>query len=89
MLSTYPTASLSAPMIPPIKGASVKDLVHAIAWEMGIPSDAVKFNVIGVRPGEKIHESLSPTLHSDDGPQFSPEELRALVRFSIMPRVAA
>lgn len=77
MLTTYDKASLDAPMIPPIKAASVVNLVHAIGSELGPMPD---FETIGVRPGEKLHESLSPVLHSDEGPFYTPQELRSLVR---------
>lgn len=56
--------------IPEVKSMKITDLARAI-----IPD--CEFEMIGVRPGEKIHESLSETLHSNTNTEWMTiEELR-------------
>jgi len=82
MLSSYERAPMSRVNIPPMKAASVLRLAAAIAKALGIK--AYKVNVIGMRPGEKVHEAIDSTpkglLTSDTAAQYSDEELEAMVR---------
>lgn len=75
---------------PKIKAAKVTTLVHAIATCMGSRDDLgpdyivdYRINLIGVRPGEKIHEHLKSDhdscIRSDTADQYSFDELLGLV----------
>ena len=68
--------------IPPIKCCKLTDIVGVLAGLMGISK--VHFNIVGLRPGEKIHESMVAAhegehLTSDNGEKFSTQELRQLL----------
>jgi UDP-N-acetylglucosamine 4,6-dehydratase len=78
MLKTYVAASRTDAMIPPIKAASVANLALSVARYLGY-GEHVKLEVTRIRPGEKLHESLTETLHSDEGPRYTPAELDELV----------
>jgi len=71
--------SPSGTYIPPIKSAKVVDVVSALGEILGV---TVKIEVVGIRPGEKIHERLiSGTLpecldSSDPKHTFTSEELK-------------
>lgn len=56
--------------IPTVPSMKITDLAKAIEPEC-------TFKIIGMRPGEKLHESLSPSYSSDtNGLWLKPEELR-------------
>lgn len=76
LLDNYMSASISQPMIPPIKAAPVRDVMKAIAHHLGTGGE---FDVMGMRRGEKVHEKLTPGMSSEFGPQFSTDELRRMV----------
>lgn len=69
--------------IPPMKAASVVRLLGAIGEVYNKPAP---YKVIGMRPGEKIHEDIfynpetGECLASDTAEQFSDEELREIAR---------
>lgn len=75
MLANYKTAS--GVMIPPIKAASVANLIKATAIVLGV--EEYKTVITGVRPGEKLHESLDEHMHSDDWELYTMTELVDLV----------
>lgn len=59
--------------IPDIPSMKITDLARAI-----IPD--CTFDIIGIRPGEKLHESLSETIHSDANYKWlKAEELRKML----------
>lgn len=64
--------------IPPIKAAPVKSVIAAVAKIVG----ATKYDIVslGIRQGEKIHETLLPGLVSDSSAQYSELELVSLLR---------
>lgn len=68
--------------IPPMKAASVERLSKMVANYMGISEHRVE--VIGIRPGEKIHECIHTShdhcIRSDTAEQYSDTELLDLVR---------
>ena len=70
------------PHIPEMKAASILDLAHATAKVLGKPN--YKIEIVGIRPGEKIHECLysghDRCINSNTAPQYSMEELEDLVR---------
>ncbi len=83
MLSTYKKASLHSPMIPPIKAASLLTIIEKMSDKMGIKEPRLR--TVGLRPGEKIHESLlsdcdgkSVRMSSDGCPQMTSKELDSL-----------
>lgn len=62
-----PNENIYIPSVPSMK---ITDLARAIEPEC-------TFNIISIRPGEKLHESLSPAYSSDtNGHWLTPEELR-------------
>ena len=76
MLGTYKIAE--GVMVPDMKSAPVTDIVAAIAAEAGVVDYTT--HVTGHRPGEKVHESILPGRSSKDGPLYTLDELRSLVR---------
>jgi UDP-N-acetylglucosamine 4,6-dehydratase len=76
MLNTYQTAS--GIMVPVMKSSYVTTMVEAIAALSGVPIYSTVLT--GLRPGEKIHESILPDLSSSDGPFYTVSELQELVR---------
>jgi UDP-N-acetylglucosamine 4,6-dehydratase len=78
MLGNYGHAPLGAPMIPPMKAASVVRLADSVARAVG--AAGYTLNMVGVRAGEKIHEAISPGQTSDKAPQYEDHELDDLVR---------
>lgn len=82
MLATYEKAPLDRVMIPEMKASKVSRLAGAIAKASGVPK--YKVDIVGIRPGEKIHEQLESNhdycLRSDTAPQYSDDELFAMVK---------
>lgn len=83
ILSTYDGAKKCHAMIPPIKGASVVDVIHSVARVVGVESVVAK--PVGLRRGEKIHESLrgaseGGVLNSGACENYTADELDELVR---------
>lgn len=76
MTRTYQTSN--GIMVPDMKAARVTDM--AVAISRCLDDDRVRLEVTGLRPGEKIHESILPDRSSENGPFFSTEELMDLVR---------
>lgn len=78
--------------VPEMKGARVVSLVEAIADVLGVRYP--EFEVVGIRPGEKINECLLTRtelvgqrgsgrhgdIYSDNCPEFYPDELIEMVR---------
>lgn len=81
MLSNYLNAPLDRVMIPDMKGSTVLDLAKVTASVLGIPSFEIKD--VGLRAGEKLAEVIHSDSHtrvsSDSCPQFTRDELKALV----------
>jgi FlaA1/EpsC-like NDP-sugar epimerase len=63
--------------IPSVKAAKVYDVGVAIAKILGFTDYEVK--TIGIRPGEKMHETLEPGISSDTCEQFTEDELKDLL----------
>jgi UDP-N-acetylglucosamine 4,6-dehydratase len=82
VLSTYRTKSNKI-KTPQMKAAAVVRVLNAIAEVMG--KDA-PYKVIGMRPGEKLHEDLvldaqtGEPLSSDNAAEYTDDELRCLVK---------
>jgi len=58
--------------IPRIPSARVTDIAAAL----GMP-----YKIVGIRPGEKIHESLEPGYDSGSNPEFlSVEQIKELIK---------
>lgn len=73
------------PHIPEMKASTVLDLAQATANVLGVGSYEIE--LVGIRPGEKIHECLFSShercLNSNTAEQFSMSELEDLVRRSL------
>lgn len=83
MLDRHAKAPLSTVSIPPMKAASVVRLAASVARVLGVRQYHV--NVIGQRPGEKVHEAIDWTkerglVTSDTAEQYSDSELDEMVR---------
>ncbi len=82
MISNYAHAPRHTALIPEVMAAPVSALARAIADELGV---TYRERIVGIRPGEKIHEALI-SLHHDDhvnsrtADQYTEDELRVLVR---------
>ena len=63
--------------IPKIRASKVADLARAIAAMLGIEDYGT--DVIGLRPGEKLHEELVDGLASNTCEQYTHEELKSLL----------
>lgn len=82
MLETYKKPSYTV-KVPEMKAASVTRVLDAIGRAKGAPAP---YKVIGMRPGEKIHEDIKydpetgVCLSSENAPQFTDEELDVMAR---------
>lgn len=63
--------------IPAMKSTRIVELALCIGNVLGIKAQP---NVIGLRPGEKIHEDISDTIDSFKADRYSTEELTELMR---------
>lgn len=63
MLTTYENASRTDVMVPDIKAAKVTEVISVIAELLGLNNYTEK--VVGLRPGEKLHECLR-SIHGND-----------------------
>ena len=74
--------SMDTPHIPNMKASNILDLAHATAKVLG--REKYKVEIVGIRPGEKIHECLhtshSGCINSHTAEQYSMDELEDLVR---------
>lgn len=73
----FSAASTGGTAIPSIKASKVLDVGVAIAELLGVSEYQV--NEIGIRPGEKMHETLELGVSSDTCEQFTPGELKDLL----------
>lgn len=82
MVETYRSADPKAPMIPEMKAASVIDIAQAMAKVLGRKD--MKMSFVGMRPGEKIHETILSghdyCLRSDTAPKYSDRELGEMIQ---------
>jgi UDP-N-acetylglucosamine 4,6-dehydratase len=81
MLETYRNASADTAMIPPMKAAPVAAIVDAVATHLRVKK--FRIDVVGIRPGEKIHETIESNheycIRSDTSETFDADQLRVLV----------
>lgn len=81
ILDNYLDGFTSKAMIPDMKAAKVSDVAEAIAQVLGVSDYDTE--IIGIRPGEKIHECLrsehDSCFRSDTCDQYSMDELKTLV----------
>lgn len=77
LLDTYKTASKTEIMIPTMKAAKIVRIVDIIAKLLNVRSYVI--DIIGIRPGEKIHECLKSTheycIRSDTCEQYTDSEI--------------
>jgi len=82
VLSTYRDPDEKKLLLPPMKAAKIVDIVEGIRSYLG-RSAPVRYNVIGIRPGEKIHEVIFSSheycVRSDTGPQYTQDEIQQLL----------
>lgn len=68
--------------VPKMKASKVRDLALSLADVTGL--EVPEFEIVGLRPGEKIHESIyadnETEITSDNSEQYTIEELRDLIR---------
>ncbi len=87
----YERAQLLSPTIPPMKASSVVRLAAAVARVLGVKH--YKINIVGSRPGEKIHEAIDWSVTkglvtSDAAEQYTDDELDELVRPLLVEKAA-
>jgi len=75
MIESYPRAS--GIMVPLMKSSAITTMIQAIAGLCGVSE--YEEVVVGLRPGEKIHESILEGVSSEDGPFYTVSELQTLV----------
>lgn len=68
-------------MIPPMKATRISNVIAGVCRAIDL-HDA-EIIVSGVRPGEKIHESISEYQHSDDATQMTPAEIDVMVKHAL------
>lgn len=68
-------------MIPPMKATKIHRVIEGVMRALQI-TDA-EIHVCGIRPGEKIHESISDSVHSDSAPQMTPAEIDTMVTHAL------
>lgn len=85
MLNTFADAKLDEAMVPPVMhAASVVRIISNLAELLDVPH--VEETIIGLRPGEKIHESIygkwsrHGEVTSKNAQQYSDSELKDLLR---------
>lgn len=79
MIDNYRSAN--GVMIPPMKATRIRNVIDAVIAELKL--EGAEIHVSGVRPGEKIHESIDELTHSDTAPQMNPSEVAAMVRHAL------
>ena len=79
MLNHYRSAD--GIMVPPMKATRIRNVIDAVISELKL-QDA-EIHVSGIRPGEKIHESITESLHSDGAPQMNLHEVGEMVRYAL------
>lgn len=67
----------SQPRIPTLKTATVRDVIDVTAELCGVRDYEIE--ITGMRPGEKIHESIVPGINSQTHERYTRDELRALL----------
>jgi UDP-N-acetylglucosamine 4,6-dehydratase len=86
MLENFKSASPSDVMIPRMKAAGVLDLAASTAKAIGA-SSKYRINLVGMRPGEKVHEVLFSSheycIRSDTAEKYTEAELTDLVKRSL------
>lgn len=90
MLGNYKNAPHDKPMIPKMKATDIVSVIHAIKEILGY--DKVEMKHIGLRPGEKIHESLWSVhdenhINSLTHHNFTQEELIELIKPVVLESV--
>lgn len=83
MIDNYRNASISKPMIPPCKSAAITSVCESLGRLLA--SDFVSYKDVGIRPGEKLHESLTDSLHSDSSTRYTERELDDLMLKVVVP----
>jgi UDP-glucose 4-epimerase len=73
--------------IPKMKASKLTELVCAVAQVMG--KATWTHEIIGMTPGEKLHESLDEKTHSNTCPQYTRDELVELIREDVLRMVNA
>ena len=69
----------STPYCPDMKSMSVGDLLTAMIEKYGNGKD-IKVNVIGLQPGENLHEKVLDTgPYSNEVEQFTIEEIKKMI----------
>jgi UDP-N-acetylglucosamine 4,6-dehydratase len=77
VLDTYRLdSSKGSVMIPPMKAAPVLEIINAFGLHFGVVPN---IKITGMRPGEKIHESIMDGVSSNSSSQFTVQELVGLV----------
>jgi len=72
--------------IPDIRASSVLEMASAIADRLNVKD--YKVHDIGIRPGEKLHESLSHDLHSNTCQKLSQQDLSSMLDYALEARNA-
>jgi len=70
--------------IPPMKSSTVLELGLALAEYLNIPEKKIKIREVGIRPGEKMHETMVATnrkrMDSKDWERYTRKELVQMIR---------
>lgn len=74
-------ANSSEPYIPHMKSMSIGSLLHAMTMKYAPYREPLQpmMNVIGLQPGENLHETMDGVTFSNDVPQYSIDEIMQLI----------
>lgn len=69
----------STPWIPKMKAMSIWNLLHAMREKYNKDYDLTKIKVIGLQPGENLHETMDGKVFSNQVEQYTIEEIKKLI----------
>lgn len=67
------------PWVPEMKAMKIGELLRAMVLEYNLDYDLTKIKVIGLQPGENMHETMDGKVFSNDVEMYTLEEIRELV----------
>ncbi len=69
----------ATPWIPEMKAIKISDLLSSMVGKYNHSTDAIPINVIGLQPGENMHETMDGKIFSNQVEQYTIEEIKKLI----------